>query len=579
MPAKPFELGLALSGTISAGAYTAGVLDFLIQALDAWHALKAARQDDGIAPGDDEACLRHEVRLKVIAGASGGGMTAALAALALQEAHAPITSMPGALPDDATVQRNRLYRTWVRGIDAVPLLDTRDLGADGAVVRSLLDSTILDDLSTQILDKQPPQPRGYVDDPLHLFLTHTNLRGVPYDIRFRGTDRYGLRLSMHADHVHFVLSPTAPSGADGRWLDPDRQQREHWELARLSALGTGAWPIGLRPRQLTRRKDEYIREWPVPQDPDEKDACLLPQKIEPSWPGNDATRPDYTYLVVDGGVMNNDPVELARQCLSGALNERNDRRADRVDRAVVMVDPLSGGAPMTDRDAEGFDDYDILNTFTRMFSSLLNQARFKPDELMLGLDEQRYSRFLVAPRRELEVGSGPYARFPLATASFGAFGGFLSERFRYHDFQLGRRNCQKFLRDWFALPLDAAKQNPVFADVRDVLDAHAHTRASDGRQVVPLIPLCGSAQAEVFPVRLVAPGFRLRPDERARIAAGFNRRLRMLAPRLIDRRMPQGFQTVAKILVSLTNGRITDWAMNKLDDALDAWAESANTPV
>jgi len=33
---KPFQLGLVLAGAISAGAYTAGVLDFLFQALSEW---------------------------------------------------------------------------------------------------------------------------------------------------------------------------------------------------------------------------------------------------------------------------------------------------------------------------------------------------------------------------------------------------------------------------------------------------------------------------------------------------------------------------------------------------------------
>jgi predicted patatin/cPLA2 family phospholipase len=34
-PPGTFELGLVLGGTVSAGAYTAGALDFLLQALEA----------------------------------------------------------------------------------------------------------------------------------------------------------------------------------------------------------------------------------------------------------------------------------------------------------------------------------------------------------------------------------------------------------------------------------------------------------------------------------------------------------------------------------------------------------------
>jgi len=33
---KPFEIGFVMAGAISAGAYSAGVLDFLVEALDPW---------------------------------------------------------------------------------------------------------------------------------------------------------------------------------------------------------------------------------------------------------------------------------------------------------------------------------------------------------------------------------------------------------------------------------------------------------------------------------------------------------------------------------------------------------------
>ena len=35
-PRKEIKLGLAMSGAISAGAYSAGGVDFLIEALDEW---------------------------------------------------------------------------------------------------------------------------------------------------------------------------------------------------------------------------------------------------------------------------------------------------------------------------------------------------------------------------------------------------------------------------------------------------------------------------------------------------------------------------------------------------------------
>jgi len=58
-----------LAGTVSAGAYTAGVLDYLLEALDAWQ--RAKEDGKSFAPP-------HEVVVSTIAGASGGGINGAV---------------------------------------------------------------------------------------------------------------------------------------------------------------------------------------------------------------------------------------------------------------------------------------------------------------------------------------------------------------------------------------------------------------------------------------------------------------------------------------------------------------------
>ena len=65
-PPRTFELGMVLGGTVSAGAYTAGALDFLLEALEAWHA-------DAHAP--------HRVVIKTAAGTSGGAVCASILGL------------------------------------------------------------------------------------------------------------------------------------------------------------------------------------------------------------------------------------------------------------------------------------------------------------------------------------------------------------------------------------------------------------------------------------------------------------------------------------------------------------------
>src|SRR4051812_39842179 len=71
-PRGVFEIGLCMAGAISGGAYMAGVIDYLIEALDAFTAEQDRRR------GTTEAPL-HLVQLPLFGGASAGGMCSSIA--------------------------------------------------------------------------------------------------------------------------------------------------------------------------------------------------------------------------------------------------------------------------------------------------------------------------------------------------------------------------------------------------------------------------------------------------------------------------------------------------------------------
>lgn len=75
------EIGLALAGAISAGAYTAGVIDFLMQALEAWEEER------------DRGARRHRVQIRTLAGASAGAVTGALGVVAMARGLRPDNSV------------------------------------------------------------------------------------------------------------------------------------------------------------------------------------------------------------------------------------------------------------------------------------------------------------------------------------------------------------------------------------------------------------------------------------------------------------------------------------------------------
>src|SRR6478752_3432858 len=83
MKTPTYHLGICMAGAISAGAYTAGVMDYLIETLDAWEEAKKS---------NDPSVPKHNVVIHLIGGASAGGITSIISAIALQGKHEPVTN-------------------------------------------------------------------------------------------------------------------------------------------------------------------------------------------------------------------------------------------------------------------------------------------------------------------------------------------------------------------------------------------------------------------------------------------------------------------------------------------------------
>ncbi len=523
-----FEVGLAMAGAISAGAYSSGVIDFLFQALDAW---EREKRDNPAGVPD------HAVVVKVITGASAGSITGALAATALATGIRP-TSYP-ADPDPLPGDRSQpyryvlpaLYTAWVKRPDMASddgndLLATSDLKS-GRQVFSLLDSSLLDWIGREALtipDEQQPgsefaPARGreripYLADPLHLYMTVSNLRGVPYQISFRGAS-HGYGMLSHGDRVHYLLDGLGAQPAESSFARDDpgitldikslpkrgHELPETWLQYLQAALASSAFPLGLAPRRLQCTTTDYNhRMWPFYVDL--TNAVKAEETIMPEWPKPWFQPParDYAFVNVDGGLINNEPFELARFALIDAGRMANKRDAFDADRAVIMVDPFpENPAFESDENETGLG---LTSVPARLFSALKNQARFKPEELALAINESVYSRFLIAPQRADESGKNVPEGFAIATGLLGGFGGFLDRRLRAFDYQLGRRNCQRFLRNVFGLD----PSNPLFADWRDRAGANGEKLSDDRRfwylndrneKRLCIIPLVGDASKEI----------------------------------------------------------------------------------
>jgi hypothetical protein len=525
-----------MAGAISAGAYTAGVIDFLVEALDEWEKAKAFAREH---PNDPEArkCPMHEVRIKVMAGASAGGITAGIAAGLLGMDYEPVTAQPQA-GNPAKPRNNTLYQSWVNAIDIDPLLGTRDLDSADGPLQSLLDSSILLDIARNAFRYDQPgarNPRPYVADPLHVFLSVTNLRGIPYPVDFENfspsarTTLY--EMTMHADNMHFIIGREEPPKEQGAfWLKPyDFADRQTWGLLETAALASGAFPIGLAPRLLKRQSSQYaVRHWPFkgPYEAGGRHYCEYWKAIAPGL-GDEPF--EYRFLCVDGGVMNNEPLDLANLVLAGPLGAEASE-GNQATRASIMILPFPTGMPFA-KEYEGRSD--LLRLLPTIFNSLINQARFKPDELAKANDPNVFSRFLIVPRRGFRP-NGTLEPFTIACGSLEGFGGFLSRKFREHDYQLGRRNCQWFLQQYFALPSEGEKANALFAgwtpEARQAFAIHKSTDPSVILPLLPIIPLMGEAKPYV--PQPVWPTYTR--DEWNALRPKVDRRLRRVMKALID---------------------------------------------
>jgi hypothetical protein len=457
--AKPtYHIGLSMAGAVSAGSYTAGMLTQLFETINAWYGYKTKgitfKAPDGkvITIKPDEMPL-HEICLEALSGASAGGMCTALLAVCLAEG-----------------KFDRLYDTWVNQVDLKPMLSTTDIRSTSSPIYSLFNVNVIDNIAQGITnfvhDSSKPWP-PYLAEQIDMYLTLTNLEGVPYDLSFSSATSSNQFIRNFADYKRFTLikpgsSPSHPP--DSTLLDPNAKNSlsnvKEWSELVSACVASGAFPFGLKPRTISRRKIEYDkREWyfTYQMQPGVKPEA---QPIPVKWADGTPDPIDFQY--VDGGVMNNEPFELVRRRL--ALNQgywRNPTKGNEAISGVIMIDPFPSDPPkisgsLIDKLPE------VHQLLPELFGSLRNQALFSQDLLYAALDPSVYSRFLVSPMRS-ELVNGKYvpASEPLASSTLDAFGGFISGAFRNHDYNLGKRNCYDFLQKYFSLPLSNSIVNYV----------------------------------------------------------------------------------------------------------------------
>jgi len=179
-----------------------------------------------------------------------------------------------------------------------------------------------------------------------------------------------------------------------------------------------------------------------------------------------------------------------------------------------------------------------------LLPALIDQARFKPSEIIGAADPNDGSRYLIAPSRVPDDGpdKGKEQRFGIASGLLGGFGGFVARAFRDHDFQLGRRNCQRFLEEHFNVPGDHDIIGHWPAGAREEFV----TIGPDGGKKFSLIPLCGSARPKVA----LDPWPRISKQNFEALQRRIAERFDAVAPRLLEENFSGLLFWLLKIAVS-----------------------------
>lgn len=458
-----FSLGLALAGAASGGAYSAGVIDFLLEALQSWQNAK----------DNEEAVPRWNVRISDVAGTSAGALTATVLSSLYNTVHIPFSPERAS---ELSLSANPLYGSWVTLTTPERLFDISDIDEvpiGERMVQSAFNAKFFQDAAEKVFT--PPLEMisrpSYFDPNCTVAITTTNLRGVAYSLNdFQSTisPRHSYGMKRHSDYVRFHF--TLPGDDDVNKPLPDSREvrldqardTDAWKELINAARASSAFPFGFPTVRVNAKQTDYDSRFEN-----------LPRV---ATDGDEYT----SYAAVDGGILNNEPFGLLQQQMEQRHNRRMSSNPAVAWGSVILVDPLPGSGEDSKLDQEGLP---LTQLLAPLLIALQQEAMFKDSEIAEALDASKMNRFMIIPDRNRPT----WQPDPLATASLRAFAGFLDERFRVHDFMLGRRNCQTFLEKVLRIPTEGAKENPIFQDHKDFLTG----------DYVPIVPLVGKAAEEV----------------------------------------------------------------------------------
>lgn len=478
LPDDEFHIGITMAGAVSAGCYTAGVMDYLFEILDLWEKGKNNELPEDFKGVNLDLIPKHKVIIDAMGGTSAGGMTTMMAAIyALRGKINPVNN-PNSNPTEK--KDNVMYDSWVlmgEEEGGAPLLsklfNTSDLDKTKKV-QSLLNSQFIDEICENAFydDGKPKNKFPYISDQLEIILAHTMLRSVPLEVDFN-TPSSKLRKKKenvtHSSFDHFTVSHYK--------LDYDENLHENKYLPlkpfdpvdskvmKLATMATGAFPIGLKFREFFNNELSrlYIKNT--------TEKIIFNRfgdelyQNEPDLQLNNVPDP-FPFVSVDGGAINNEPFGEVLDVLKKRYPKKEINEPHKY--GLVMIDPFPDKP-----DKEVYKQpEDVFSVVPAIIGTLWDQSKVKRGEML----DSYSSDYLMGQIFPVKRKGNIKEDHPIACGAAMAFSGMLDIKFRHHDFFLGRDNARNFFSTYFTLPCkmetEIVKGKVEFKKPYKIIEAH-----------------------------------------------------------------------------------------------------------
>ncbi|MBK6264364.1 hypothetical protein JKA74_04890 [Marivirga sp. S37H4] len=507
-----FHLGFTMAGAVSGGCYTAGVMDYIFEVLDKWEKAKKGELE-GVK---NEEVPQHHVKIDVMGGTSAGGMATIMATLyGLRNAINPITDDQA--DNVGGIRNNILYDSWVTMLDEKNKWKTLKIALtnsdlkDGKVF-SLLNSDFIDQLADRaiapaLVEAEANRPH-YLASDLEMIISHTMNRGIPLKVKFpNNTNDPALQdAPYHTSFEHFMMShfklPDGNFTDNNEYFNLDLNNALTLNRLKKTAKATGAFPVGLRYREFNNQdfSADYIKNT-VTRIISRRFGEAKPEIKDSDIDWDNTTLNEYLTTSVDGGAINNEPygevLEILRKRTKDATNEdfvwsKNGNATDPILKhdyqkaGVVMIDPFPD---IISKDHKYQHPQNLMKVGGAIIQTLWDQSKIKRKEMVEQFSNKAYMGTVFPVKHKEKNGEsvGTY-KYPLCSASLGAFGGFLDIRLRHHDFYLGRNNARNFLRAFLSVPYEEGKVvHPIHRDwTPKMIERFLIT--INGKNYLPVVP-------------------------------------------------------------------------------------------